>query len=76
MDERILELLEAKQAAFDAFADRSEAGQMMLELDQRSFRQIMDEEEERIRARQAETGNSLELWEPEEGEDPPAGPEE
>ena len=76
VDERILELLEAKQAAFDAFADRSEAGQMMLELDQRSFRQIMDEEEERIRARQAETGNSLELWEPEEGEDPPAGPEE
>lgn len=53
VDERILELLEDKQAAFDAFADRSEAAeaQETLALDEQSFGRIMDREAERIRAR-------------------------
>lgn len=53
VDERILELLEEKQAAFDAFADQSEAGRMSLELDQQSFGQILRQEEERIRRKRA-----------------------
>lgn len=53
VDERMLELLENKQAVFDAFADKSAAGEQSLELDDRGFRTILEEEAERIEAKRA-----------------------
>ena len=51
VDERIRDLLAQKQAAFDAFADRSalDSAQKKLELDQTSIDRIMEEEIRRIR---------------------------
>ena len=51
IDESICELLAEKQAAFDAFADRSalDSAQKKLELDQTSIDRIMEEEIRRIR---------------------------
>lgn len=54
VDERILDLLEEKQAVFDAFADRSEAAGMSLELDEMSFGQILEEERKHILDRRGE----------------------
>lgn len=51
VDERIMELLEEKQAAFDAFADRSEAAKESLELDAKTFGNIIKEEIDRINAK-------------------------
>jgi SNF2 family DNA or RNA helicase len=51
VDERITALLEAKQAIFDAYADRSVAADESLELDEKSFGNIIDEEIERINAK-------------------------
>lgn len=48
VDERIMELLEQKQAAFDAFADKSDAAKESLELDEKTFGNIIKEEIERI----------------------------
>lgn len=48
VDERIMELLEQKQAAFDAFADKSEAAKESLELDEKTFGNIIKEEIDRI----------------------------
>ena len=50
VDERMLKMLEEKQAVFDAFADRSEAAKESLELDERSQKKIIEEEIERINA--------------------------
>ena len=48
IDERIIDLLAEKQAVFDAFADKSEAAKMSLELDAKSFGDIIQEEIDRI----------------------------
>ena len=48
VDERITELLEQKQAVFDAFADESVAALENLELDDKGFRGIIDGEVGRI----------------------------
>ena len=49
VDERITQLLEQKQAIFDAFADESVTAQESLELDEKTFGTIMQEEYDRIR---------------------------
>ena len=51
VDERITALLEQKQAAFDAFADKSEAAKESLELDEKTFGNIIKEEIDRINAK-------------------------
>ncbi|WP_034785182.1 DEAD/DEAH box helicase [Eubacterium xylanophilum] len=48
VEEKIMETLESKQAIFDAFADKSEAAQDSLELDERTFGNIIKEEIDRI----------------------------
>ena len=53
VDERITELLENKQEIFNAFADRSEAADQNLELDDRTFGNIIQEEIDRINAKNA-----------------------
>ena len=50
VDERILEILAAKQQAFDAFADDSAVARESLELDQKGFGAIMEAEKQRIEA--------------------------
>ena len=50
VDERILEILTRKQAEFDAFADRSVAGDESIELDEKAMGDIIKGEIERIRA--------------------------
>ena len=45
IDERIIEILSAKQKEFDAFADESKAADDTLELDNASITQIMKEEQ-------------------------------
>ena len=54
VDELVLQMLEAKQAEFDAFADPSSAAEQSTELDEKSFGRIMDEELERIKAKREE----------------------
>ena len=51
VDERITTLLEQKQAAFDAFADKSEAAKESFELDEKTFGNIIKEEIDRINAK-------------------------
>ena len=51
IDEKITDLLEQKQKIFDAFADKSAAAQESLELDKKSFGNIIDEEIKRINAK-------------------------
>ena len=48
IDERITELLEQKQAIFDAFADKSVSAQQSLEIDDKSFGDIITAEIARI----------------------------
>lgn len=48
VDERIRDLLAQKQAAFDAFADESEAAKESLALDEKTFGNMMQEEARRI----------------------------
>ena len=50
VDERITELLEQKQAIFDAFADESVAAAESTEVDTQTFGKIIEEEIERIKA--------------------------
>ena len=50
VDERILEILTRKQAEFDAFADRSVAGDDTIELDDGAMGDIIKGEIERIKA--------------------------
>ncbi len=48
IDERITDLLENKQAIFNAFADKSVAAQMNIEVDEKSFGDIISSEIDRI----------------------------
>lgn len=48
VDERIISLLENKQAIFDAFADKSVAANESMELDDKTFGNIIKEEIDRI----------------------------
>ncbi len=48
VDERISELLKSKQEIFDAFADESSVGTESLEIDEKTFGSIMEEEKKRI----------------------------
>ncbi len=51
VDERIVQILAEKQAAFDAFADESAVGMESLELDMKGFGDILAEEKKRIAAK-------------------------
>lgn len=51
VDERISEILISKQEIFDAFADESAVGTESLELDEKAFGSIMEEEKKRIEAK-------------------------
>lgn len=52
LEERLVERLDEKQRAFDAFADKSEAARESLELDEKTFKDIIKEEIDRINAEQ------------------------
>ena len=54
VDERILEILTRKQAEFDAFADRSVAGEESIGLDESAMGDIIKAEIERIRVLKGE----------------------
>lgn len=53
LDEKITEMLEAKQAIFDAFADKSVAATKGIEVDEKSFSNIIKEEINRINSKQS-----------------------
>ncbi len=53
VDERIVDILEEKQRIFDAFADKSAVGEESLELDEKTFGTIMQEEIQRISDKKA-----------------------
>lgn len=48
IDERITEMLQQKQELFDAFADKSVAAQKSLDLDEKTFGALIQEEIDRI----------------------------
>lgn len=48
IDEKLLEVLKEKQEIFDAFADKSVAAQHEIEIDDKTFGKIIDEEIKRI----------------------------
>lgn len=50
VDEKIMDLLDEKQTVFDAFADESESGRESLELDEKTFGDIIAEEIRRIQS--------------------------
>lgn len=52
VDERIMELMESKQAVFNAFANDSRAAETMTEIDDASFGRIVEQESARIRSLQ------------------------
>jgi len=56
IDEKITELLEEKQAIFDAFADKSVSAEKTLEIDGTSFGDIILEEIERIKRKNSDKG--------------------
>ncbi len=60
VDEKIMDMLEEKQAVFDAFADKSTIGEETLELDETTFGEIMESERRRIEAKRGEETNSTE----------------
>ena len=53
-DEKIMKLLEQKQAVFDAFADDSAVAEETFELDEKGFGEIVREEAEKIQSRRTE----------------------
>ena len=53
VDEKIMEMLAEKQAVFDAFADKSAVAEETLELDEKSFNDIMESEIKRIQESRA-----------------------
>ncbi len=59
VDEKITDLLEEKQRIFDAFADESAAAES-LELDNQTFGSIIQEEIDRIQAKNGETAPNME----------------
>jgi SNF2 family DNA or RNA helicase len=60
VDEKIMDMLEEKQAIFDAFADKSEAAAAHenLMLDDKNFGEIINEEIERIKKKRGDTDSS------------------
>ena len=48
IEEKMSQILDEKQQIFDAFADKSEAAQQSLELDETTFGQLIQEEIDRI----------------------------
>lgn len=54
VDERMTNLLEEKQAIFNAFADKSVAAQESLEIDNKKFGDLIQEEIDRITAKRGE----------------------
>lgn len=60
VDERITNLLAQKQAAFDAFADKSEAAKESLELDATTFGNVIQEEIDRINAKNGKNNSPAE----------------
>lgn len=59
VDEKIMDMLAQKQAVFDAFADKSNIAEETLELDEKSFGEIMQSEVERIQEKNAGTERAL-----------------
>ena len=57
VDENIMDMLAQKQAIFDAFADKSNIADETLELDEKSFGEIMQSEVERIQEKNAASTN-------------------
>ena len=57
IDERICELLEQKQAVFDAFADESVAANESFELDDATVGTLIQQEIDRINAKNAPVQN-------------------
>ena len=57
VDEKIMDMLREKQAIFDAFADQSSVAEETMELDEKTFGEIMREEAERIKSEQDEPKN-------------------
>jgi len=57
VDEKIMEMLAEKQAVFDAFADKSTVAEETLELDEKSFSDIMESEIKRIQESRAANQN-------------------
>ena len=57
VDEKIISVLESKQAIFDAFADTSVAADESMELDDSTFGDIIKEEIDRINAKRGNTAN-------------------
>lgn len=55
VDEKIISVLESKQAIFDAFADTSVAADESMELDDNTFGDIIKEEIDRINAKRSNT---------------------
>lgn len=53
VDEKIVSILEEKQAIFDAFADKSVAARESMELDEKTFGDIIKEEIDRINEKRA-----------------------
>lgn len=55
VDEKISDVLQYKQSLFDAFADESVSGKESIELDQVGFKEIIQEEIDRINAKYGRT---------------------
>ena len=53
VDEKITDLLAEKQRIFDAFADKSVAAQESISMDDTTFKNIIEEEIERINKKNA-----------------------
>ena len=52
IDEKLTDVMDSKQAAFDAFADKSDAAREDFELNAATIDAIIKEEAERIKAKQ------------------------
>ena len=50
IDEKLVDLLKEKQKIFDAFADESLAASNVVEVDNKSFTNLVEEEVERLKA--------------------------
>lgn len=59
VDEKIMALLEEKQAIFDAFADKSVAAKESLELDENTFGDIIKEEIDRINSKHKKSSATI-----------------
>lgn len=57
IEEKMIDVLEEKQRIFDTFADESVAGKESLDIDEKSFKQIITEEIERINKKREDSSN-------------------